>query len=166
MLKKGQNSRLSLGCWPWHRWPWRAVDVGAATRPSPWSAPAVADSRRCRRSRLRSALPLPPVRESSNFLFTQINWQFDVHRCNNYLKQGFWSDGKIVVTHLSLDWFALTVNHSIWCHNAKRRRVGLYDFELHRAHATAHEENVTFVNRSVRFQEVWLQVDFEKIAAS
>lgn len=43
------------------RWPWRATDAAEAVPPSPWSAPAACDSRRCRRSRPRSVLPPPPT---------------------------------------------------------------------------------------------------------
>jgi len=67
-------------------------------------------------------------------------------------------------THLTLNGITLAMNHGIGSHDAVGLGFGADHFELDSSHATAYDERVIFVDRSVCFQEVWFQIHVKEIA--
>lgn len=66
------------------------------------------------------------------------------------------------IIYLSFYRFSLAVDDSVLGNNAVRCRVCLHHLELHSPHATTHQEQVTFVDGTISFQEVWLEEHLNK----
>ena len=59
----------------------------------------------------------------------------------------------------TLDWFALRMDHGVRRNDTVRCRIGFDDFKFDGSHATAHQKEIAFVHRPIRFGEVRFEVD-------
>jgi hypothetical protein len=73
---------------------------------------------------------------------------------------------KAYFSHLTLDRLALTVNDGVRSNDAVGGGVCLNDLELHRSHATTHQEDVPFSDWPICLEEVWFQIHFKQVAVT
>ena len=66
-------------------------------------------------------------------------------------------------TNLSLDWFAFTVDDSVWGYDTVWGWVGFDHLELYCPHASSYEEDVPLTDRSVCFKEIGLEVHLKQV---
>lgn len=67
---------------------------------------------------------------------------------------------------LSIDWFTFSVKQGIGGDNAEFRRFGGYNFELDGLEAAPDDEEVTFLDRTVKIAEIGVEVGLGEITGN
>src|SRR5271170_3932436 len=62
----------------------------------------------------------------------------------------------------TIERITLAVNDCILCNDTILGRIDLDDFEFHGPHTSTDGEQITLSDGSVRFEEIWFEVDIEE----
>ena len=66
--------------------------------------------------------------------------------------------------YLSFDRLSFTMDDCVWCNNTVGRRVSFDHLEFNSPHATSNQKNIPFMNWTIGFQEIWLQIYFKEVS--
>jgi hypothetical protein len=109
-------------------------------------------TRFCSVEHFKSKIKANIIRNSSQFAL-QLNWK----RFSLDLSQNEY-------TNFTLNWIALIMDNSVRSNDAVRFRISSDNFKFDSSHPTANNECIVFVDWTISFKEVGLQVNIKEIS--